>query len=96
MALGPLVAGFGYWAMIGPQLTLPVEVFPTRVRQASWGIANGIALIMGGFLPFIVSYITYIAGGNFFAGLAFPAIAGFFLPIIGILKMPESHGKLAE
>jgi hypothetical protein len=77
----------------GPMAAFLVELFPTRIRYTAmsvpYHVGNG---WFGGMLPLAATAMA-AASGNIFYGLWYPvAVAGLTF-IIGLLFLPDRHGR---
>jgi hypothetical protein len=80
----------------GPVASFLVELFPANIRYTALSFPYHIgAGILGGFLPFMATYLS-LAVGDVFAGLWYPVVITAVTMVIGTIILPSKPALTAE
>ncbi|WP_445488957.1 MFS transporter [Rhodopseudomonas sp. RCAM05734] len=80
----------------GPVASFLVELFPANIRYTALSFPYHIgAGILGGFLPFMATYLS-LAVGDVFAGLWYPVVITAVTMVIGTIVLPSKPALTAE
>jgi len=95
--VGLLVAMTIIVAMVyGPVASFLVEFFPANIRYTALSFPYHIgAGIIGGFLPFVATWLS-LSEGDVFAGLWYPVIITGVVCVLGSILLPNKPGSLVQ